>query len=433
MFSLYPVFSILVLEMYRKQQTKSGMILAGLFTIGAVILLPFELIHFGLAYALFYGSLCVFPLLLERENLGKRKEQQLYRKILNKKKDEIENLIRHLSFRSKQLSLEMEKVLERYNFARVLVAQAEEEPIFLSLLKTFQNDKNVKGITFLSLPQEQILSEQKIGQLTVPAFSDASYQQLVGKHPELSELAVSLSSPVQQSLGKGKEGTQFLLSIPVNWGGTARGVLLFLLERSADARFLGEVSRYAQFLGLGFQKAELYRTMIERSRRDGLTLLYLRRIFLERLNEEIALSKRYGTSFSLLMLDLDYFKSVNDTYGHLAGDAVLQEVSAALRETLHPGAMICRYGGEEFAIIIGLAPQEVVRRIAENLCQQIAKREIAIQEGKSIRTTVSIGVAHYLPDAPPPAELLRRADMALYQAKEGGRNCVKEWQPERQG
>jgi len=96
-------------------------------------------------------------------------------------------------------------------------------------------------------------------------------------------------------------------------------LLTVLLQGRPPLNFSSEVTVYAQLLGLGLNKAALYRLMVERSRTDGLTNLYLRRIFLERLNEEISFSKRYGTSFSLLMLDLDRFKSVNDTYGHPAG------------------------------------------------------------------------------------------------------------------
>jgi two-component system cell cycle response regulator len=127
------------------------------------------------------------------------------------------------------------------------------------------------------------------------------------------------------------------------------------------------------------------------------------------------------------MLDLDFFKSVNDTYGHQAGDAVLREIAQCLRANLHHGVTICRYGGEEFAVLIGLSPQEEILEIAERMRQAVASLRIRVNERNQINITASFGVAHYLPDAPTAEELIRRADIALYRAKEAGRNCVREW------
>lgn len=195
-------------------------------------------------------------------------------------------------------------------------------------------------------------------------------------------------------------------------------------------KFLEEISTYSQLLGMGLQKVSLYQTVLEKSRRDGLTHLYLRRVFLERVHEEISFSKRYGTSFSLLMLDLDHFKKVNDTHGHLAGDAVLKNVADCLRSVLHPGVMICRYGREEFAILIGLAPPQEVMQDAERIRKAVSELTTSIPASakNEIKITVSVGVTHYLPDAPNFEGLIRRADMSLYKAKKEGRNRVIEWQ-----
>jgi diguanylate cyclase (GGDEF)-like protein len=194
---------------------------------------------------------------------------------------------------------------------------------------------------------------------------------------------------------------------------------------------------------MGLHKTYLYRLVVERSRRDGLTNLYLRRVFLERLSEEINFSKRYGASFSVLILDLDHFKTVNDTYGHPIGDRVLKSVAGCLRSILHPGVTIARYGGEEFAILIGLSPSAEVLETAELIRSSIEKLVVTVSEGEDsrpikigkrkgeINMTVSVGAAHYLPDAPLPDELIRRADAALYWAKDAGRNCVREWKAQK--
>ncbi len=221
-----------------------------------------------------------------------------------------------------------------------------------------------------------------------------------------------------------------LVGVPVKWDGKVRGLLMFLLTNELPDHFLEEVSIYAQLLGLGLHKISLYQLMIERGRRDGLTNLYLRRILLERLHDEINFTKRYGYSFSFLLMDLDNFKQVNDTYGHPAGDKVLRNVANCIRNTLHSGVTISRYGGEEFAILIGLAPQDEVMRIAEQIRSAVAALETTVSEGVVIRTTISIGVAHYLPDSPPFKEFIERADTALYWAKNRGKNRVCEWRRE---
>lgn len=158
---------------------------------------------------------------------------------------------------------------------------------------------------------------------------------------------------------------------------------------------------------------------------DALTGLPNRRTFMARLEEEYARLRRFDTQqVAVLMLDVDYFKRVNDTHGHAAGDEVLRQVATLIREEPRRVDLCARIGGEEFAVILAGASAESAREFAERLRRKIAAAAI-IFEGKALAVTVSVGVAAMRPaDESADASLLR-ADGALYKAKEAGRNQVK--------
>lgn len=190
----------------------------------------------------------------------------------------------------------------------------------------------------------------------------------------------------------------------------------------AEENFLDECRIIAHQMALALKRAKLYNLVLERSRTDGLTGIYLRRYFLERLKEEFDISRRYHTFFSFLMFDVDHFKKINDTNGHPVGDEVLKGIAKILGEIIPQGAVLCRYGGEEFAAVIGLSPVEEIRMLAENIKKKIEETEFA----NNIKTTISIGIA-YRHQAENENELIRKADTALYKAKNEGRNRVVEW------
>ncbi len=161
---------------------------------------------------------------------------------------------------------------------------------------------------------------------------------------------------------------------------------------------------------------------------DGLTGLSNRRHFFERFDEEIDRARRYGSNLSLLMLDIDHFKQVNDTYGHPAGDMVLAEVARLLNANIRTSDIIGRYGGEEFAILIPAMSVSEAAQAAEKLRVVIEVNDIAL-EGPPLNVTISAGVADIssvIEDtkASPKDALIRAADRALYRAKNEGRNRV---------
>lgn len=160
---------------------------------------------------------------------------------------------------------------------------------------------------------------------------------------------------------------------------------------------------------------------------DELTSLYNRRHLLELYERTFALARRHQKPISLVMLDVDHFKSINDKYGHLAGDVALRQVASILRAQLRRTDICGRYGGEEFAIVLPETDLAGARRFAERCREAVAESEVEIAPDTSITLTISLGVASWQLASSEDAEgLLRRADDAVYVAKRNGRNRVEE-------
>ena len=222
--------------------------------------------------------------------------------------------------------------------------------------------------------------------------------------------------------GWGAPGTRSLLLAPLESQLGVTGVLVLESERvgaydDAQLTALGAIARQAA------QALESARHF-ERATLDSLTGLYVRDHFFSRLAEEDERARRYGGGFALLMIDLDSFKEINDRHGHLAGDAYLREIGAVIRSELRGADLACRYGGDEFCLLLPQTGLAGAHAIAERIRHAVSGRIVAA-DGLVLRTTVSIGVAAY-PDhaATDLRELVRKADEALYRAKRAGRDRV---------
>lgn len=171
------------------------------------------------------------------------------------------------------------------------------------------------------------------------------------------------------------------------------------------------------------EKARFHQEVRQLATIDGLTGLYNHRTFQERLETEIERAKRFRSKFSLLMMDIDHFKKLNDTYGHSTGDEILKRVGCKILENIRNIDLAARYGGEEFAVILPETPLEGARITAERIRDTIS--DYRISQGENIiSVTVSIGIATYPDNATTRKDLIERADSALYQAKRDGRNRV---------
>lgn len=198
--------------------------------------------------------------------------------------------------------------------------------------------------------------------------------------------------------------------------------IFLIAEDDFIQTYIDEGKIFLPHLTLSAKRVLLFSQLNDRARVDGLTGLYLRRYFMERLHTEIQIAKRYKTDFYVMMLDIDYFKKVNDTYGHVIGDKVLIAISKILTTFVRPGDIVGRYGGEEFIILLPMVLKKQALEIAENIRTNIEMYKF-IENNISFSTTISIGITKYTENLNEDT-LISIADNALYQAKKEGRNKV---------
>jgi diguanylate cyclase (GGDEF)-like protein/PAS domain S-box-containing protein len=190
-----------------------------------------------------------------------------------------------------------------------------------------------------------------------------------------------------------------------------------------DFRQLAE--SVSEHIALALASIKLRETLRNQSIRDPLTGLYNRRFMEQSLAREILRAARKSRELSLIMLDVDHFKRFNDTHGHAAGDAILRELGAFLQRSTRGDDVACRYGGEEFVLILPETSKEITRQRAEQVRQGVSR--VAVRhDGRELgQLSLSLGVSSYPAHGEDPASLLAAADAALYKAKAGGRNRVE--------
>lgn len=199
---------------------------------------------------------------------------------------------------------------------------------------------------------------------------------------------------------------------------TGQGVV----HGAADQR--AWIGQLAEQLGLALSNVRLRVSLRQQSIIDPLTQLYNRRYMDEVLKRELARSSRNGSPLSVLVLDLDHFKRINDTFGHEAGDAILRKVALTLRENIRSGDVACRMGGEEMVVLLPECGIENAIKRADILRLAIGANDV-LHQGQPIGATASIGVASYPEHGNSMQALVHAADLALYEAKHSGRNCVR--------
>jgi diguanylate cyclase (GGDEF)-like protein/PAS domain S-box-containing protein len=217
------------------------------------------------------------------------------------------------------------------------------------------------------------------------------------------------------------------LCIPILAQGETLGVLHFQATDEAPQMEASELSfktTFAGQVGLSIANIRLREALRTQSVRDALTGLYNRRYLEEALEREIRRASRAKQSLGLMILDLDHFKRFNDTYGHDAGDAVLREAAALLVNNVRVEDLVCRFGGEEFVVILPTAELEAARTRAERLRSGMRENTMMYQSKSLGQVTFSVGVAAFPQHGSSPKELMAAADSALYEAKRAGRDRV---------
>ncbi|MDC8445959.1 MAG: GGDEF domain-containing protein [Nitrosomonas sp.] len=203
---------------------------------------------------------------------------------------------------------------------------------------------------------------------------------------------------------------------------------LFEITFYTPAEIAGILDEAKELLAL--QTVTKVKELEEKTQHDGLTGAMNRKFFDETIQREFHLSSQHQFPLTIVMIDIDHFKKINDTYGHVAGDEILTSFSGIIVKQIREEDSFCRYGGEEFALILPGTPPDAARNITRRLKDAITAHSIKTDDGTEIRITASFGVASCLNGIPcfkNPIDLIKAADSALLEAKKAGRNCIVEW------
>jgi diguanylate cyclase (GGDEF)-like protein len=215
------------------------------------------------------------------------------------------------------------------------------------------------------------------------------------------------------------------LVAPVVWGGRTFGALVL----SGSAVPLGGKRPYASMvadlMASAFQNSIAVETADLEASTDPLTGLYNRKYLSHRFEAEVRRARNYMAPLSVLLLDIDHFKKVNDTYGHPAGDVILKKLAEMIRKATRASDFVVRYGGEEFVVVMTASNQDQAFHYIDRLREVVAAAEFPVPgHSAPLKVTISAGVSSFPDDGQSTTDLLKAADQALYAAKAGGRNRV---------
>lgn len=329
-------------------------------------------------------------------------DQELFRSTLINEVGKLASQIQNYPQVIKSI-LELCSKVVNYQVAGILIVVEEEEKLTVYLQKSLSKK-------LLSEFEGKIIHLGRTGENQKLSPSSIK-REIIGK--ELSEF--------NESEERLKTFNPFKLTI----GGKLFGILAF--ASTEELAFPPEDLNLLEFLlpqiSIILDSALMHKKTAELAITDGLTRLSTHRYFQECLEREVNRAKRFNFIFSLIILDIDNFKSLNDTYGHLEGDKVLIEISKIMRSCVRETDVVARYGGEEFVVILSETDKKGAVITAERIREGVEKYKFIIG-GKRILVTVSIGVSTYPEDAHTKTEIIRQADKALYKAKTSGKNKV---------
>jgi diguanylate cyclase len=270
-----------------------------------------------------------------------------------------------------------------------------------------------------------LLQPRQDGQETVTPDIDPREQQISDSAQTIRNILLSVAKAIQRTDKVASDSSLALDSIKGSFDHLdlteAHQVLMREIDRviASNTNLKGELASSQEILAEQRQQIENLRTAV---RIDGLTQLANRVYFDEKLSEMLSILKRYNETFSLMMIDLDNFKDINDSYGHPAGDRILKGVAFKIKESLRSSDFVARFGGDEFALILIKADARIASDVAWKLCNSLRESRFLLDD-IPVTATLSIGVAEA--DVRDTEEsLLKRADEALYRVKHTGRNNV---------
>jgi len=268
----------------------------------------------------------------------------------------------------------------------------------------------ISAIFYEEYRSDRVMQLKEYGERYLNIASDAIEDLLHDLADEVKEVAEFFGV----SLKEARNYSELLMAVNIELGE------LNISYEQMNRELVAAKRRAEELAG---QLSEVNRKLLQMANVDGLTQIFNRRVFQNLITREFYRSQRYGHPLSCIMIDLDHFKAVNDTEGHLVGDQVLKGVANLLQSNLRKTDFLARYGGEEFVVLLPEADREAASVLAEKLRLTVQQNSFDI-EGRTIRVSISLGIATFSKDSPihDEEELVRRADENLYSAKRHGRN-----------
>lgn len=252
------------------------------------------------------------------------------------------------------------------------------------------------------------------------------FQLVIEKGNPIQYYGSRIDKNIMQKLPQPFEKMGSFICIPLKLSDQVMGI--FITARSRDSQYSAYETRLFEVLSVNLSvaisNATIYKKMEDLATTDGLTGLHNFRFFHERLAHEMERGVRYKQPLALILLDIDFFKKVNDTHGHPAGDKVLKAVAAILAASVREIDLAARYGGEEFVLLLVNTDAKGAYAIGERIRASIERSIFDIGNEKTLRITSSMGISSFPSDAADQRLLISRADSAMYQAKRDGRNKV---------
>ncbi|RMH57762.1 MAG: diguanylate cyclase [Candidatus Hydrogenedentota bacterium] len=343
-------------------------------------------------------------------------------------RDEVGRIAETFNRMADRIQRQVNRLNKLQELGQEIVGDLEQEKVLGNAVKAFAEIAGISKMSVMLLEESTGMLEIKKGLGLTQGTENivrlrkgegvAGRVLETGKPIKIERLAES--SEYRSYSGQKKD--ESLLALPLIAKGRCFGVVNLHAKSDGTAFDAGDeavLSTLTEILAVALENAHLYDMAIT----DGLTRLYIRRYFLQRLGDEIARARRSGTPLSLMMLDLDHFKNINDTYGHQTGDAVLVGLARVMRRSFREVDILCRYGGEEFTVIMPHTEKEGAMIASERFRKAVEDFEFAGAD-VPLRLTVSCGVTTYQPGRIV-SELIYESDTALYAAKREGRNRVK--------
>ena len=373
-----------------------------------VLLICAVFLALGLVVATFYSYRLTRPINSIVYAAGEIGKGNYGYRISRIKRDEIGFLAQTMNSMAENIRRSFDKLSTLNRTANILASTLDlEQALRISLNLVIEVSRSHRGIIFLLDDSERHIDvaigegigevklvgdEWRLGSATVPRFIVADSNAQIGSWLKLMGCTQCLPLSVKEN---------------------NRGY--FLLDPEIrDEEFLNTLMTQVSF---AIENARLFHEAIT----DGLTGLFLKRYFQIQLDTELKRSRRHRRNIAILMLDIDYFKRINDTYGHLRGDTVLKGVAGVIKAIVREIDIVSRYGGDEIAIILPDTACDQAQAIAERIREKVAARRF---DGDGAAPTVTVSIGVFCGAEVSPEDAIKNADAALYRAKEGGRNRV---------